>query len=131
MRYFIGCKRIHACRAGLEFSYAQVGRDFATVFGQSAEALVWGVPFLIQPFSAVFYTVDVLPHWLQPIAKLLPSTHVFEGMRTALATGRVDMSTLLISFGLNAIYLLAGGAFFAWIFGQVRDKGYLSRLGME
>ncbi|MBM3216831.1 ABC transporter permease, partial [Candidatus Poribacteria bacterium] len=24
-------------------------------FGQAAEALVWGVPFLIQPFSAVFY----------------------------------------------------------------------------
>lgn len=100
-------------------------------FGQSAEALVWGVPFLIQPISAVFYPVSVLPVPMQYVAKLLPSTHVFEGMRTALNTGRVDPSTLAMALGLNAVYLAAGGAFFVWMFGQVRDRGYLSRLGME
>jgi ABC-2 type transport system permease protein len=100
-------------------------------FGQSAEALVWGVPFLIQPLSAVFYPVQVLPGWLQPIALALPSTHVFEGMRAALEGRGVQLHHLLLSLGLNMVYLAAGAAFFAWIFNQVRHKGYLSRLGME
>lgn len=100
-------------------------------FGQAAEALVWGVPFLIQPFSAIFYPVDVLPSWLQWIARLLPSTHVFEGMRAALRTGTVDSSLLLTAFLGNIIYLIIGALFFAWMLRQVRDKGYLSRLGME
>ena len=100
-------------------------------FGQAAEALIWGIPFLIQPLSAVFYPVRVLPSWLQAVALLLPSTHVFEGMRAALATGRVEWPTLAAAIGLNAVYLLAGAAFFGWMLARVRQKGYLSRLGME
>lgn len=100
-------------------------------FGQAAEALIWGIPFLIQPISAVFYPVEVLPGWIQPIARLLPSTWVFEGMRSALATGAVDARTLLLAVGLNAVYLALGAAFFGWMLGRVREKGYLARLGMD
>jgi ABC-2 type transport system permease protein len=100
-------------------------------FGQAAEALIWGIPFLIQPVSAVFYPLAVLPPWLQGIAKALPSTHVFEGMRSALQTGHVDTGTLVAALGLNVVYLAAAAAFFGWMLGRVREKGYLSRLGME
>ncbi len=100
-------------------------------FGQSAEALIWGVPFLLQPFSAVFYPVQVLPGWLREVALLLPSTHVFEGMRQALESGTVDGSRLMTSLGLNALYLAGGAAFFGWMLHRARVRGYLSRLGME
>jgi ABC-2 type transport system permease protein len=100
-------------------------------FGQAAEALIWGVPFLLQPISAVFYPVEVLPRWLRPVALLLPSTHVFEGMRAALRTGRVDPGALALTFGMNLVYLALGATFFGWMLRQVRRKGYLSRLGME
>lgn len=100
-------------------------------FGQAAEALIWGIPFLIQPLSAVFYPVRVLPRWLRPVAEALPSTHVFEGMRRALDTGTVDMRSLAAALLLNLVYLAAGSLFFAWMLSRVREKGYLSRLGME
>ena len=38
-------------------------------WGQSAEALAWGIPFLIQPVCAVFYPLNVLPSWIQPISR--------------------------------------------------------------
>ena len=100
-------------------------------FGQAAEALVWGVPFLIQPVSAVFYPVAVLPGWLQHVALLIPSTHVFEGMRRVLRGGTLDARALLLAFALNLVYLAAGAAFFAWMLRRVREKGYLGRLGMD
>jgi len=100
-------------------------------FGQAAEALIWGIPFLIQPISAVFYPVKVLPGWLQPVAKALPSTHVFEGLREALKTGRVDVRRLAAALTLDLVALLLGALFFAWMLSRVREKGYLSRLGME
>lgn len=100
-------------------------------FGQAAEALVWGVPFLIQPLSAVFYPLDVLPRPLQWLALALPSTHVFEGMRQALAHGTLDGRRLALALVLNAVYLAAASAFFAWMLERVRDKGYLGKLGME
>ena len=100
-------------------------------FGHAAEALVWGIPFLLQPISAVYYPLDVLPSWLQTIALLLPSTHVFEGMRTALQTGVVDIRSLLAAFSINLVYLAAGAGIFGWMVQHTRDKGYLSRFGMQ
>jgi ABC-2 type transport system permease protein len=100
-------------------------------FGHAAEALIWGVPFLIQPVAAVFYPVAVLPHRLQGAARMLPATYVFEGMRAALATGRIDGATLARAFGLNLVYLALAGAFLAWMLARVRERGYLVKLGME
>ena len=100
-------------------------------FGQSAEALVWGVPFLIEPLAAVFYPVSVLPAWLQPVSLLLPATYVFEGMRTVLDGGKVPLSLLGRAFALNVLWLGLATAFFSWMLARVREKGYLARLGME
>ena len=100
-------------------------------WGHAAEALAWGIPFLVQPLSAVFYPVSVLPVWLQPIAWALPSTYVFEGMRQVLATGIVPWHMFWWSRGLNAVYLIAAAVFFRYMFGVVREKGLLAKLGME
>ena len=69
--------------------------------------------------------------WMCFVALLLPSTFVFEGMRSALRTSSVDPSLLAAAFALNLLYLGAGAAFFGWMLGRVREKGYLGRLGME
>jgi ABC-2 type transport system permease protein len=100
-------------------------------WGHAAEALAWGIPFLVQPLSAVFYPVSVLPAWLQPIAWALPSTYVFEGMRQVLATGQAPWQMFWWSFGLNLVYLVASAFFFRHIFTLVRRKGLLAKLGME
>jgi ABC-2 type transport system permease protein len=121
------------CFALLLFGWAMGMFTMALVlrFGQAAEALIWGIPFLIQPLSAVFYPLHVLPVWLQPIARALPSTHVFEGMRAALSAGRLDSASLAAALALDVVYLAAGALFFAWMLGRVRERGYLARLGME
>jgi len=100
-------------------------------FGHAAEALIWGIPFLIQPFSAVFYPVEVLPRWLQTVAYFMPSTYVFEGMRAVLQAGRLDLGTLAMAVWMNGLYLAGGAAFFGWMLHRVREKGLLSRLYLE
>lgn len=100
-------------------------------WGQAAEALVWGVPFLIQPFSAVFYPVDILPPFLQVIARGIPSTHVFEGMRQVLAGGGFPTEALVTALWLNVVYMAAGGLFFRYMFGLARRRGLLTKLGTQ
>ena len=129
----IGFALVPFCFALLLFGWAMGMFTMALVlrFGQAAEALIWGIPFLIQPLSAVFYPLSALPRWLQTVSQIFPSTHVFEGMREALATGRVGLSSLAAALLLDLAYLLAGALFFRWMLSRVREKGYLSRLGME
>lgn len=100
-------------------------------FGYAAEALIWGVPFLIQPFSCVFYPVDALPGWAQAIARLLPSAYVFEGLRRVLREGEVPGTLWVAILGLNALYLGLGMLLFVWMFRRARTAGQLGRLGQD
>ena len=53
-------------------------------YGTQAQILAFGLIFIIQPFSAVFYPVSALPYTLQIVSLALPSAHVFEGLRAVL-----------------------------------------------
>jgi len=97
-------------------------------FGTSAQILAWGFIVLIQPFSAVFYPVSALPSFLQPISYLLPSTYVFEGMRSVIATGSVSAAHLWGAVVVNAVYLLFMLWFFFRMFAYVKREGKLLKL---
>jgi ABC-2 type transport system permease protein len=96
-------------------------------FGPPAEALAWAVPFLIQPVSAVFYPVSVLPPCLQTVAKVIPSSYVFEGMRQILEHKTCDSGALLIAFGLNIVYMALAACIFRYYFEEARMKGLLAK----
>ncbi len=95
-------------------------------YGQSVQVFAWSVGWLIQPFSAVFYPLSVLPPWAIAIAKVMPTTYVFEGMRAALA-GRPVWGYLGTSFALNFVFLILGSWFFIASVEKARKKGILTK----
>jgi len=96
-------------------------------FGQRFQMLAWMTPFIFAPFSAVFYPMSALPTWGQVIAKCLPTTYVFEGMRKVLTEGTFSYKMFWMSLALNAIFLTLAISFFKMMFEKSRTKG-LSRL---
>jgi ABC-2 type transport system permease protein len=96
-------------------------------YGRRLQSIAWMAGFALAPFSAVYYPVDVLPRWAQIIASALPMTYVFEGMRKVLRGAPLPIEDLLISFGLNILYLSLTILFFGWMFERSRDRG-LGRL---
>jgi ABC-2 type transport system permease protein len=98
-------------------------------YGLGVESLAWGAIFIIQPISAVYYPVSVLPGWLQPVAHILPSTHVFEGMRALLFDEVFRMDLLFRAIFLDVIYLLGGIGVFLYYFHAVRMRGQLLQVG--
>ncbi len=100
-------------------------------YGYAAEALVWGIPFLLQPFSCVFYPLESLPAWAQRIASWLPSTYAFEGLRDAIHGREVPSAIWLYVGGLNILYLTLGVVLFLWMFRLARAEGRLGHLGQD
>lgn len=98
-------------------------------FGQEAEVLAWGLAFLFQPVSAVFYPVSVLPHALQRIAWWIPASHTFESMREVIQKGVFPVKEMGLALGLNGLYILISISFFSWMLKQVREKGLLLKAG--
>ncbi len=74
-------------------------------FGRGLVPLSWVMAFMVQPFACVFYPVTALPGWAQAIAKALPCTYIFEGMRIMIAEGRFMWGYWLTSIMLDLVYL--------------------------
>ncbi len=92
-------------------------------WGQRFQMLAWMSAYMFAPFSAVFYPVSALPAWAQKISWCLPTTYVFEGMRSILRGGPFPWSNAWISLGLNMVYLVMSICVFYWAFEKSRSKG--------
>ena len=98
-------------------------------YGLGAESLAWIAIFAVAPVSGIYYPISVLPGWLQPVAWLLPSAYVFEGMRAIMFDSLVRFDLMGKAAALNAIYLAAGVAVFLYSFRVARKRGTLLHVG--
>ncbi len=96
-------------------------------WGQKVDMLAWMTAYLFAPFSAVFYPVSVLPGWMAKIAWALPTTYIFEGMRSILAGHDFPVRSFVMSIVLNIVYFCLALSFFNWMYKKSREKG-LARL---
>jgi len=94
-------------------------------FGRRIQSLAWSFIVIFQPLSCVSYPLSALPEWLQPIARAIPTTYIFEGMRAVLSTGTLPAEYLIKSLLLNIIYLIVAILVFAWFFEKARKEGRL------
>lgn len=97
-------------------------------FGHSVGPLTWIIPFLVQPFAAVFYPVSILPPFFQKVAQIIPISYVFEGMRQVIKEGQFNTTLFWLGFILNVIYLTASIFFFAFILRKVLKSGRLVKV---
>jgi ABC-2 type transport system permease protein len=95
--------------------------------GQGAEILAWGLLALVMPLSGIFYPISALPGVLQPIAIVLPTTHVFAAARVVVAGHPLPWGQI----GIAAAGTIALGAislfYVAHMLATFRRRGYISR----
>ena len=98
-------------------------------YGLGAESLTWVLPFLIAPFSCIYYPLATLPDWMQSVAVFIPTTYVFEGMRALLINEVFRTDLMVKSFALNLVYLVVGVYIFFLSFQAARRHGLLLQSG--
>jgi ABC-2 type transport system permease protein len=98
-------------------------------FGQEAEIFAWALALLFLPFSAVFYPVSVLPPLFQEIAKFVPTSYVFEGMRMVFQGKEVPLLFLFKAYLLILVYLILSVFIFSYSFKLSKVQGKLTKIG--
>ncbi|TVP79543.1 ABC transporter permease [Thioalkalivibrio sp.] len=98
-------------------------------FGLGAQSLAWVAIFALAPVSGIYYPIDTLPNWLQPVALALPSAHVFEGMRAVVLGEGFHVGHFFAALVLNLVYMVLGAALFMSVFGLARRRGLLLHSG--
>jgi len=96
-------------------------------FGTGAEALAWGVMFVLLPLSGVFYPTSALPTVLQPIALALPTTHAFAALRSIVDTHSSDWAQVAIAAFGSLVLLGLSMWFLTTMLKTFRRRGYITR----
>ncbi|HXG40076.1 MAG TPA: ABC transporter permease [Candidatus Limnocylindrales bacterium] len=117
------------------FSFVGIGMLAAILpllYVERGDQMTWVLQSVLLLVSGVYYSIDVLPGWMQVLARLSPATYVLDGVRRALVDGvgigqlghdvwpLVVSGTLLIPLGI-------------WGFGRAerfaKRTGRLKRVG--
>ena len=98
-------------------------------FGPSFENIAWASLFFLAPLGCIYYPIEILPEWLQFIAKLLPLVHIFEEMRNILIYGIINYSQILKAIIISFIYFSFGVVIFYLSYNGAKDRGTLINMG--
>jgi ABC-2 type transport system permease protein len=96
-------------------------------YGAGAEALAWGVMFVLLPLSGVFYPVDNLPAIMQPLARVMPTTHAFDALRSLVDDKGVAWGQLALAAIGSAALMLLALAYLLAMLRRFRQRGYITR----
>lgn len=96
-------------------------------FGAGAEALAWGVMFVVMPLSGIFYPVDALPTVLQPIAQALPTTHAFAALRGLVDGTGLDWGEVGIAAASTTVLAVVALWFVVRMLKIFRRRGLITR----
>jgi len=98
-------------------------------FGPSFENIAWASLFFLAPLGCIYYPIEILPNWLQILAKILPLVHIFEEMRNILINNVVNLSEIIKAISISFIYFLIGVSIFYWSYYGARVRGTLINMG--
>src|SRR5262249_9948378 len=95
-------------------------------FGSGAEALAWGILFVVMPLSGVFYPVRALPPALRPIGEALPTTHAFAAGRAYASGGSTPWHELWLATAGTAVLVAVSVLYLGWMLRIFRARGYIT-----
>ena len=98
-------------------------------FGPSFENIAWASLFFLAPLGCIYYPIEILPEWLQIIAKLLPLVHIFEEMRNILIYDTINYYQILKATLISLVYFILGIVVFYWSYNGAKDRGTLLNMG--
>ena len=98
-------------------------------FGPSFENIAWASLFFLAPLGCIYYPIEILPSWLQFIAKLLPLVHIFEEMRNILIHDIVDYYQILKAIFISFVYFVLGIVIFYLSYNGAKNRGTLINMG--
>ena len=98
-------------------------------YGPSFENIAWASLFFLAPLGCIYYPIEILPNWLQIIAKILPLVHIFEEMRNILIYDIVNYHQILKAIFISFVYFVIGIIIFYLSYNGAKNRGTLINMG--
>ena len=98
-------------------------------YGPAFENIAWATLFLLAPLGCIYYPIEILPDWLQSVAKSLPLVYVFEEVRSILIYQTYSVINIFKATMITFLYFSTAIFIFCIAFEKSREKGTLMNMG--
>ena len=98
-------------------------------FGPSFENIAWASLFFLAPLGCIYYPIEILPNWLQIIAKFFPLVHIFEEMRNILINDIINYFQISKAILISFLYFIFGIIIFYISYNGAKERGTLINMG--
>lgn len=115
------------CAAMTGWAVGFVSAGIVIRYGQKIQTVIWTLPGILFPLSAVYFPVSQLPPVIKQLSQLVPTTYIFETMRDLAFNNHADNINILYSLILNIIYIVLAVLFFRRMFKKSKELN-LARL---
>ncbi len=93
---------------------------------KEGEPVSWAFGTLSALAGGVYFPVDLLPSWLEPVSRALPTTHVLAVVRSTVSDGARASGSPMLVLALSAFAAAACGALvLRWGLSRARRLGTL------
>ena len=98
-------------------------------YGPAFENIAWATLFLLAPLGCIYYPIEILPNWLQSVAKSLPLVYIFEEVRSILIHQTYSVINIFKATIITFLYFATAVFIFYIAFEKSRERGTLMNMG--
>ena len=98
-------------------------------YGPAFENIAWATLFLLAPLGCIYYPIEILPDWLQLVAKSLPLVYIFEEVRSILIYQTYSVINIFKATMITFLYFATAVFIFYIAFEKSRERGTLMNMG--
>jgi ABC-2 type transport system permease protein len=109
-----------------------IGAVLPLLFPEKGEQMTFIISSILLLVSGVYYPIEVLPGWMQPMSYISPATYVLEAMRAAILDGEGTVALLpdlLPMLVIGAVTIPLGMYVFGYFERYAKRTGRLKRSG--
>ncbi|MEN3014040.1 MAG: ABC transporter permease [Endomicrobiia bacterium] len=101
---------------------------FVMLYGQRVDIIAWSLSVLAMLICGIYYPVDILPEWVQVIAKLIPLTYFLDYYRNGLGFEKKFEFLLEKGFLLSFFYIVVLFILISLVYKKAKKSGIILRL---
>lgn len=94
-------------------------------YGIRVQAAAWSLILILYPFSGALYPASVLPDAFATLARIIPVSYIFDGLRDFFIHGQgMSPHSMIVISVLNALYLTGAVIFYVRGHMSARNRGW-------
>lgn len=93
------------------------------VLGAHGQRIERIIGWVLMPFLGIYYSIDIMPLWVQAVSFWIPMSHIFKVLRIYMMEHTILYQNLIYGYSFSLLFFLSTGIACYMMFERARNQG--------